>query len=93
MTLTRADMAAYIKEQRNCTKKDADSSALYAVEWLLNSVASGKRVELRGFGSFFTVEVPSHESNLPGVGIVPARLTVRFKPADALKRLCGRMTE
>ena len=48
MTHTRADMAAYIQRQRNCTMKDAEQSAFLAVEWLLNAVASGERVELRG---------------------------------------------
>ena len=47
MTQTRADMAAYIKEHKDCTLKDAEQSAFLAVEWLLNSVASGERVELR----------------------------------------------
>lgn len=89
MTRTRADMAAYIRERTDCTMQKAEQSAYLAVEWLLNAVASGDRVELRGFGTFRTAEVPSHKSNLPCGGTVPARLTVRFKPADALKRLCA----
>ena len=93
MTRTRADMAAYIKERSDCTMQKAERSAYLAVEWLLNAVASGDRVELRGFGTFCTSEVPAHESNLPGGGTVPARRTVRFKPADALRRLCERITE
>lgn len=90
MTQTRADMAAYIKEHKNCTLKDAEQSAFLAVEWLLNAVASGERVELRGFGTFRTVEVPERKSNLPDGGIIPASISVKFRPAEALKRLCGR---
>lgn len=90
MTQTRADMAAYIKEHKDCTLKDAEQSAFLAVEWLLNSVASGERVELRGFGTFRTVEVPERKSNLPDGGIIPASISVKFRPAEALKRLCGR---
>lgn len=90
MTQTRADMAAYIKEHKDCTLKDAEQSAFLAVEWLLNAVASGERVELRGFGTFRTVEVPERKSNLPDGGIIPASTSVKFRPAEALKRLCGR---
>lgn len=90
MTQTRADMAAYIKEHKNCTLKDAEQSAFLAVEWLLNAVASGERVELRGFGTFRTVEVPERKSNLPDGGIIPASISVKFRPAEALKILCGR---
>ena len=90
MTQTRADMAAYIKEHKDCTLKDAEQSAFLAVEWLLNAVASGERVELRGFGTFKTVEVPERKSNLPDGGIIPASISVKFRPAEALKRLCGR---
>ena len=90
MTQTRADMAAYIKEHKDCTLKDAEQSAFLAVEWLLNAVASGERVEVRGFGTFITVEVPERKSNLPDGGIIPASISVKFRPAEALKRLCGR---
>lgn len=90
MTQTRADMAAYIKEHKDCTLKDAEQSAFLAVEWLLNAVASGERVELRGFGTFRTVEVPERKSNLTDGGIIPASISVKFRPAEALKRLCGR---
>lgn len=90
MTQTRADMAAYIKEHKDCTLKDAEQSAFLAVEWLLNAVASGERVELRGFGTFRTVEVPERKSNLPDGGIITASISVKFRPAEALKRLCGR---
>lgn len=90
MTQTRADMAAYIKEHKDCTLKDAEQSAFLAVEWLLNAVASGERVKLRGFGTFRTVEVPEKKSNLPDGGIIPTSISVKFRPAEALKRLCGR---
>lgn len=90
MTQTRADMATYIKEHKDCTLKDAEQSAFLAVEWLLNAVASGERVELRGFGTFRTVEVPERKSNLPDGGIIPTSISVKFRPAEALKRLCGR---
>ena len=90
MTQTRADMAAYIKEHKDCTLKDAQQSAFLAVEWLLNAVASGERVELRGVGTFRTVEVPERKSNLPDGGIIPASISVKSPPAEALKRLCGR---
>ena len=90
MTQIRADMAAYIKEHKDCTLKDAEQSAFLAVEWLLNAVASGERVELRGFGTFRTVEVPERKSNLPDGGIIPTSISVKFRPAEALKRLCER---
>lgn len=83
-------MAAYIQKRKDCTMQEAEQSALLAVEWLLNAVASGDRVELRGFGTFRTVEMPERKSNLPDGGIIPASTAVRFRPAEALKRLCGR---
>ena len=91
MTQTRADMAAYIKEHKDCTLKDAEQSAFFAVEWLLNAVASGERVELRGFGTFCVIELPERRSNLNGGFSVPKRHSVKFRPAEALKRLCGKL--
>lgn len=90
MTKTRADMAAYIQSRKDCAMREAEESAFLAVEWLLNAVASGDRVELRGFGSFRVVDVPERKSNLPGGGVIPAGFAVKFKPAEALRRLCGR---
>ena len=89
MTQTRSDMAAYIRERTGCTKKDAEQSAFLAVEWLLNAVASGVRVELRGFGSFFIEEKPEHRSNLNGGILVPKRGVIKFRPAEALVRESG----
>lgn len=83
-------MAEYIRLRRGCTLREAEESALLAVEWLLNAVASGDRVELRGFGSFRTVEIPERRSNLNGGTTVPESRAVKFRPAEALKRLCGR---
>lgn len=83
-------MAEYIRLRTGCTLREAEQSALFAVEWLLNAVASGERVELRGFGSFSTVEVPERRSNLNGGMTVPEKRAVKFRPAEALKRLCWR---
>ena len=90
MTRTRADMAAYIQKRKGCTMREAEESAMLAVEWLLNAVGSGDHVELRGFGTFRTVELPERKSNLPDGGMIPAGTAVKFRPSEALKRLCGR---
>jgi len=83
--MTRSDMAAYIQEKMKCTKVQSTLAAYYAVEFLLNAVASGERVELRGFGTFSTVERKERKSNLGFT--VPSAKIVKFKESEALKRL------
>lgn len=87
MTLTRADTAAYIRRRTGCPAGFAEKCARLAVERLLNSAASGGRVELRGFGTFRIVETAERKDNLHGGRAVPPRQTVRFKASEALKRL------
>ena len=78
-------MAAYIQEKCAFKACEADKAAFYAVEFLLNAVAFGERVELRGFGTFSTVERTERKSNLGFT--VPKRKVVKFKAAKALERL------
>ena len=88
---TRADMAAYIKEKSILPTQMAAEAAYLAVEWLLNVVASGERVELRGFGTFYCRDVKERKSNLTG-SVIPAHKSVKFKSSAKLKRLLTKCT-
>ena len=56
---------------------------------LTDALASGSRVEVRGFGSFSMRYRPAHMSTNPRTGepiAVPAKHAVHFKPGGDLRR-------
>ena len=61
-----------------------ESAADLIFKALTNAIASGQRIEIRGFGSFTTKEVPAHVARNPSTGervLVPVKYKVVFKPS------------
>ena len=57
-------------------------------EMIIDQVAEGHTVNLRGFGKFYTTETKSHPGMNMQTGskmIVPNRITVKFQPSSNFK--------
>ena len=57
-------------------------------EMIIDQVAEGHTVSLRGFGKFYTTETKSHPGMNMQTGskmIVPNRITVKFQPSSNFK--------
>ena len=86
--MTKSQLVTLIAQQIKLTRKDADA----AVDAVFNSIASsleaGRRVELRGFGSFGLKERRERTGRNPKTGesvAVEAKRVVFFKTGQALR--------
>ena len=86
--MTKSQLVTLISQQLKLTRKDADA----AVDAIFNSIASsleaGRRVELRGFGSFGLKERQSRTGRNPKTGesvAVEAKKVVFFKTGKELR--------
>ena len=86
--MTKSQLVTMIAQQLKLTRKDADA----AVDAIFNSIASsleaGRRVELRGFGSFGLKERQSRTGRNPKTGesvAVEAKKVVFFKTGKELR--------
>jgi integration host factor subunit beta len=81
-----ARLAAHIPE---LTAVDADLATKAILFAIAASLASGSRVEIRGFGSFFVNLRPPRVARNPKTGVavsVPAKKGVRFKAGNELRQ-------
>ena len=88
MSLTRRDLARALKERLGGTIQDNDFWLSELFDVVRESVAKGKRIELRGFGTFESREIASHKTKNPVTGkamTVPKSYTVDFRPAQGFK--------
>jgi len=88
-TTTKKELAKILSDEQDMTFILAEEcvDALFAA--LRESVISGKRIEVRGFGSWEVRQTnPKLYARNPRTGetvFVPARKKVRFKPGKGLK--------
>lgn len=88
MTTTRRDLAKKMKETVGGSIQSNNLWIEALLEVISDSVATGDRVELRGFGSFQSREIRAHETILPETGKKmknPKSYTVDFRPAKDFK--------
>jgi nucleoid DNA-binding protein len=86
----KSDMAEFIRENARCTWGEAAVYADLAVRWLAGTIAAGERVELRGLGTFYTVERAAAKSNLPTAKQIPKHRKIKFKPGKTLDKALRR---
>ena len=86
--MTKSQLVTMIAQQLKLTRKDADT----AVDTVFNSIAgsleAGRRVELRGFGSFGLKERGERAGRNPKTGesvAVEAKRVMFFKAGKALR--------
>ncbi len=88
--MTKADLANAVAENSESTKADAELVVEIVLESIIESLNSGERVELRGFGSFRLRQRRPRQARNPKTGEkvqVPAKKVAYFRPGKELKEL------
>lgn len=87
--MTRSQLIAKLVEDHpNLTKDDAQRVVDTFFSSILNALEEGRRVELRGFGSFTPTQLPPRKRRNPQTGetvTAPESAKIRFKTGQALR--------
>jgi nucleoid DNA-binding protein len=88
MTANRASLARGLKKAAGMPYREAAFCVDFVVEAIAAETAKGRRVELRGLGSFSVTRarVKNCPSSLSGSVVIPAHGKVTFRPSASLKR-------
>ncbi|MBF0463020.1 MAG: integration host factor subunit beta [Magnetococcales bacterium] len=86
--MTKSQLITLIFQQLKLPRKDAESAVDAVFESITHSLEGGRRVELRGFGSFGLKERRARDGRNPKTGeavTVEAKRVVFFKTGKALR--------
>lgn len=90
MAVTKAKLVTQLAEKTGLTKKDASSFLDAFVESVQESLASGEKVQLVGFGTFLTRQRQAREGRSPATGEkiqIPASVVPVFRAGKGLKEI------
>ena len=89
MATTKRDLVRLIAKSPIAVTQKLVNQVLNAFfDTVIDVLAQDGRLELRGFGTFFVVELPAHTGRNPMTGepvTVPAQKHVRFKMSKKLR--------
>ena len=88
--MTKAELVEEVSRNADLSKKDSEVIVQAFLDSIVESLKTGEKVELRGFGSFRLRERASREGRNPKTGekvFVPAKKVPYFKPGKELKEL------
>ncbi len=88
--MTKAELVEEVAKNSDLSKKDAEVIVQTVLDSVIDSLKSGEKVELRGFGSFRLRERAARQGRNPKTGekvYVPAKKVPYFKPGKDLKEL------
>ena len=87
--MTKSELIeALAMKQTQLTQKDIDSAVKTLLEHMSESLSSGERIEIRGFGSFSLHYRPPRTGRNPKTGEsveLPAKNVPHFKPGKELR--------
>ena len=86
--MTKSQLVTLIAQQIKLTRKDADAAVDAVFNSIAGSLEAGRRVELRGFGSFGLKERRERAGRNPKTGenvAVEAKRVLFFKTGKALR--------
>ena len=87
--MTRSNLNARMaRRSPQLTAKDAEIAINAIFDAMISSLASGQRIEIRGFGSFDINHRPPRTARNPKTGekvAVPEKFVLQFKAGKALK--------
>jgi len=87
---TKADVVDAIVEGTNVSRTEAAKIVDSFLETIKNTLAEGRNIELRGFGTFKTKPRKARKARNPRTGevvLLPARIIPVFKPSNESKNL------
>ncbi|MBK9155783.1 MAG: integration host factor subunit beta [Chloracidobacterium sp.] len=88
--MTKADLVEKVAKEAEMTKKDTEQLVEIIFDSIVETLNSGEKIELRGFGSFRVRERNSRKGRNPKTGEsveIPAKRVAYFKPGKELKEL------
>jgi integration host factor subunit beta len=87
--MTKSELIeALAVKQNQLTQKDIDAAVKALLEHMSQALASGERIEIRGFGSFSLHHRPARTGRNPKTGEtvnLPAKHVPHFKPGKELR--------
>jgi integration host factor subunit beta len=87
--MTKSELIAYIAEkQGHLPYKDVEFAVKGLIELMCQSLVTGERIEIRGFGSFSLHHRPPRMGRNPKTGepvALPAKFVPHFKPGKELR--------
>ena len=93
--MTKAELVEEVAQTTQLTKKDAELIVNTVFESIVQSLKEGKKIELRGFGSFRIRHRGARVGRNPKTGDrveVPPKRIPYFKPGKDLKELLNTNT-
>jgi integration host factor subunit beta len=88
--MTKTELVKKLAEDCELTLKDAETAVNTFFDCIIRALASGDKVELRGFGSFRTKKREARRGRNPKTGKavrVPAKIVPFFKPGKEFRAL------
>jgi integration host factor subunit beta len=87
--MTKSDLIDFMtRAQSTLSERDVELAVKTMLQQMSDALAAGKRIEVRGFGSFSLHSRPPRIGRNPRTGeavAVPARFAPHFKPGKALR--------
>ena len=87
--MTKSDLIDFMtRAQSTLSERDVELAVKTMLQQMSDALAAGKRIEVRGFGSFTLHSRPPRIGRNPKTGeavAVPARFAPHFKPGKALR--------
>ncbi|HBE93099.1 MAG TPA: integration host factor subunit beta [Gammaproteobacteria bacterium] len=88
--MTKSELIEQLSEENNqLSHLDVELALKEVLEGLANALSSGRRIEVRGFGSFTVHHRMAHIGRNPKTGStvrVPDKYVAHFKPAQELRQ-------
>jgi len=94
--MTKAELVDEVARVVSLTKKQAETIVNIVFDSIVDSLRSGQKIELRGFGSFRLRSRKSRTGRNPKTGEkveVPSKKIPYFKPGKELKELINKVME
>jgi len=88
--MNRSDLINSLKEEASLSRKDAENIVDTFFDTITQTLASGERVEIRGFGSFTVKHYKPYVGRNPKTGVqieVPSKKLPFFKVGKELKEM------
>ncbi|CAB5101483.1 Integration host factor beta subunit [Olavius algarvensis associated proteobacterium Delta 3] len=88
--MNRSDLINSLKEEASLRRKDAENIVDTFFDTITQTLASGERVEIRGFGSFTVKHYKPYVGRNPKTGVqieVPSKKLPFFKVGKELKEM------
>lgn len=91
--MNKTELVAKISEQTELSKKDAEIAINAFIDVVADTLVSGEKITITGFGSFEVVERAARKGRNPRTGksiSIPKSKSPKFKPSKNLKEAINR---